>query len=128
MSFELEQPIPNNRDNFFQFGHTAWDRKERIEREMPDWPKSLKGMSPAAKRNLNTQRKEWLETLHPIWTPSMEEAHDDIEQLLTWRGSASPECFGLRGEPFVGKTQIIQRFVDTFHLSLIHISEPTRPY
>lgn len=82
---------------------------------MPDWPKTLKGMSAAAKRDLNAQRKEWLETLHPIWTPSMEEAHEDIEQLLTWRGSASPECFGLRGEPFVGKTQIIQRFVDTFH-------------
>ena len=120
----IEKHIPNNRDNFFQFGNTAWDRHERHAQPAPDCPKTLKGLSAIKKKQLAKERKEWLTTLHPIMTADMETAHDEIELALESRGNVSPECFGLEGEPYVGKTQIIQRFVDAFHCD----NTPGRPF
>ena len=54
----------------------------------------------------------------------MEKAHRAIRNRLRRRASGSPKCFGLQGEPNVGKTEILQRFVDTFHCE----NTPGRPW
>lgn len=115
MTFQTEPHIPNNRDNFFQFGHTAWDRKELLDEPTPEWPSTLKGLSKVERAKLKKERIARTKNMHPIWTPDMEAAHDEMEETLSLRGSGSPECFGLLGPEYGGKTQIIQRFVDTFH-------------
>ena len=56
------------------------------------------------------------------------------DQLLDWKNDTVHSTLEVNGARQVGKTYIINKFADEnfrhkiYILSLIHISEPTRPY
>lgn len=119
LGLHLEPHTSGNRDNFFQLGNTAWDRHDHAEQDDPEWPTSLKGMKPKDVRYWNQKRMDWLlANSKLVFTPHMEIAHNQLRKSLLLRGEQSPECFGLRGERFVGKTSIIERYVYDYHCKM----------
>ena len=99
--------------NFYTFANAAWDDADRAER--PKWPKTLKGMSALERKQLNAERIAWLESMPPFTTSDMIEAHDQLDELLMIRKPGSQRCFGLVGEPHLGKTEILSQYVYQYH-------------
>ena len=50
------------------------------------------------------------------------------EYLLEWKKNEERLPLIIKGARQIGKTESINHFAEQNYLSLIHISEPTRPY